>query len=332
MRFGIEIEADNGDQDEVYDKLRGDSRYNYTTDKYERYDEPYLDNVEAKGDGSLSSRGVECCPKEPLYAREIDGWVDGVTTVLRDAGMRATSRCGLHVHLDRGTMPPRVCRDFAVALGAWAYAVQAQSSKVKPSLFGTNRSRLMAQWCPAPSLSALSKLSTFTPKPIADYYGDGKTGVYWGSSAVGSGFASHYAAVSFSSNHNTIEVRMASGTLCAARIKRIVTALRVCRASVKLGRLGRELADVRMAAGANFNSNSYDTAYSYGGGSLHNAVMGLGMEVERITRLGVAAYSRNKRKTTAKQSPMTLPDGVLMLPLEDAEYTSASLTHFLGGN
>ena len=224
MKYGVEIEAEGGTRSQVHDELRGREIYNRSTGEYS-FTEGSNPLATVTTDGSLKASGVEVKPTRGLFPAEFTPWVGSVTTAMRDAGFSSNSRCGLHIHVDRNSMPEWALEDFTLALSCWSY-VGAQGA-VDTKLFHTNASRLSSQYSRAADLTMLMRASL---------------------EGACAAFSNHYLAVSWSEHHQTIEVRMARGSMSAPTIDRVWSAIRCTLGAVRSKAVRAELATLRADA------------------------------------------------------------------------------------
>lgn len=275
-------------------EIEADGNGNYRT--FERLGLP---NV-----GYGSDRDIEVRPAKPLFPHEVTPWVTNVTKGLRDLGFTASRGCGLHIHLDRASMG-RLREDFCLALSAWAYCASQQI--VQPALYGTSVRRLQGTYAPAPSIGTIAGLAR-----------NGASNYLY----------AHFNAVSWHSRIPTIEVRMPSGTVCQARILRVIKALRLALVAVKRGVLADELSALRLAARVQAEASAIHAAtvvhdcYSrrrYCTGCIyHGTVEGAGLEgvTAATVALGVTLDSAvkaalkkprvRKSRSTARLPQLTL--------------------------
>jgi hypothetical protein len=214
MRYGVEIEAVNGSASALVQNIASNSAL--------------AGRVYVVYDGSLPDHGRELKPQYPLGAKEFGGWVSSTCSELKNAGFRASAQCGLHYHLDRASVPPKVLHDFVVALSAWSRAAADAVPGINPRFFGTNQRRL------SHSLYARA-LTAYGIKNMAQA----------SLSAYSRYIQNHYLAVSWSESWSTIEVRLPSGTVASTTILRTWWRLRLLMFACKKGMLADVLTALR---------------------------------------------------------------------------------------
>lgn len=196
-------------------------------------------NVFPAEDASLQS-GIEVKPTWPLAARKADAWSQRICHVLTAQSYDVVSgRPGLHIHLDRASMPRKVAADWLAALhamvivaGISAVAPEALRAadwlcsswlRVRPRADGGGYARGLSQ----------ANLVSFVQQLRLGHWDDAMTYI-----------SGHNCAISYSGRWPTFEVRAGCATLDAGRIALLIERLRLLTVASRQGMFRAEVDEI----------------------------------------------------------------------------------------